>query len=66
MNAWLSHKKYNPKGTHGAPEREAFTIVEVPKQTYISQGEGRQYLQCGPLASCRGLEFLAPFIGSSH
>lgn len=30
VKAWLSQKKYNPKGTHSDPEREALTIVEVP------------------------------------
>ena len=39
MKAWLSHKRYNPKDTHGGPEREAFTVVEVPKGNIAARGK---------------------------
>ena len=47
MNAWLSNKKYNPKGTV-PPEGKYLKWLRSPKGAYISQEDGGQCLQGGP------------------
>ena len=48
MNAWLSYKKYNSKGTHVYLEGKYLKWLRSPKRAYISQEEGGQCLQGGP------------------